>query len=110
MLSHVRDDLAQLSELAVPDPDAAEALTALAAYDIGKPLVIEETSGLWCGREDFRRFFDGSRKIAAGWIGFYWGTTIDEYARRKDDIPAAIMKECLECFRAKTPEILRQKN
>jgi hypothetical protein len=86
-----------------------KALTALAVYEVGKPLVIEETSGLWCGREDFRRFFDGSREIADGWIGFYWGTTIDEYARRKDDIPAAIMKEWLEFFRTTTPEILRQK-
>ena len=87
-----------------------KALTALAVYDVGKPLVIEETSPLWCGQEDFRSFFDGSREIADGWIGFYWGTTIDEYARRKDDIPAGIMKEWLEFFREKTPEILRQKN
>jgi len=85
-----------------------KALTALAVYEVGKPLVIEETSPLWCGKEDFRRFFDGSREIADGWIGFYWGTTIDEYARRKDDIAAGIMKEWLEFFREKTPEILRR--
>jgi hypothetical protein len=85
-----------------------KALTALAVYDVGKPLVIEETSPLWCGQEDFRRFFNGSRKIADGWIGFYWGTTIDEYTRRKDDIAAGIMKEWLEFFREKTPEILRR--
>jgi hypothetical protein len=87
--------------------EVEKALTALAVYDIGKPLVIEETSGLWCGQEDFIRFFDGSRQIADGWIGFYWGTTIDEYARRKDDIAAGIMKKWLEFFRDKTPEILR---
>ena len=57
--------------------------------------------------EDFTRFFDGSRKIADGWIGFYWGTTIEEYSRRKDDIAAGIMKEWLEFFCEKTPEILR---
>ena len=84
-----------------------KALTALAAYEIGKPLVIEETSPLWCGQEDFRRFVDGSREIADGYVGFYWGTTIDEYARRKNDIAAAIMKEWLEFFRAQGPEILR---
>ncbi len=88
--------------------EVEKALTALAAYDVGKPLVIEETSPLWCGQEDFRRFFDGSREITDGWIGFYWGTTIDEYARRKDDIAAGIMKEWLEFFREKTPEILRR--
>ena len=84
-----------------------KALTALAVYEIGKPLVIEETSPLWCGQEDFRRFVDGSREIADGYVGFYWGTTIDEYARRKNDIAAAIMKEWLEFFRAQGPEILR---
>ena len=87
--------------------EVEKALKALAVYDVGKPLVIEETSPLWCGQEDFRRFFDGSREITDGWIGFYWGTTIDEYARRKDDIAAGIMKEWLEFFREKTPEILR---
>ena len=91
-----------------PKKDEVEkALKALAVYDVGKPLVIEETSPLWCGQEDFKRFFDGSREIADGWIGFYWGTTIDEYALRKDDIAAGIMKEWLEFFREKTPEILR---
>jgi len=87
--------------------EVEKALKALAVYDVGKPLVIEETSPLWCGQEDFRRFFDGSREIADGWIGFYWGTTIDEYARRKDDIAAGIMKEWLEFFRTQGPEILR---
>ena len=89
--------------------EVEKALKALAVYDVGKPLVIEETSPLWCGQEDFRRFFDGSREITDGWIGFYWGTTIDEYALRKDDIAAGIMKEWLEFFRTKAPEILRQK-
>jgi hypothetical protein len=86
--------------------EVEKALKALAVYNIGKPLVIEETSPLWCGQEDFIRFFDGSRRIADGWIGFYWGTTIDEYTRRKDDIAAAIMKQWLDFFQAKTPEII----
>jgi len=86
--------------------EVEKALTALAVYDIGKPLVIEETSPLWCGREDFERFFDGSREIADGYIGFYWGTTIDEYAGRKEDIAAGIMKEWLEFFCAKGSEVL----
>jgi len=84
-----------------------KALMALAVYEVGKPLMIEETSPLWCGREDFKRFIDGSREIADGYIGFYWGTTIDEYARREGDIAASIMKEWLEFFNAKAPEILR---
>ena len=89
--------------------EVEKALMALAVYDVGKPLVIEETSPLWCGQEDFGRFFDGSREIVDGWIGFYWGTTIEEYAQRKEDIAAGIMKEWLEFFQAKTPVILCQK-
>ena len=82
------------------------ALTALAAYDIGKPLVIEEFSPLYCGIEEFDVFVDGSRQMVDGYIGFYWGKTIDEYNQRKGDIAAGIMAEWLEYFYAKRPEIL----
>jgi hypothetical protein len=89
--------------------EVEKALKALVVYDVGKPIVIEETSDLWCGQEEFKRFFDSSRKIADGWIGFYWGITIDEYVSRKNDIAAGIMKGWLEFFRAKAPEILSEK-
>jgi hypothetical protein len=83
-----------------------KALTALRAYDVGKPLVIEETSPLYCGIKDFDRFIDGSQATVDGYVGFYWGKTIDEYRQRKDDIAASIMAEWLEYFDAKRPEIL----
>ena len=83
-----------------------KALTALAAYNIGKPLVIEECSPLYCGIEPFDVFVDGSREFVDGYVGFYWGKTIDEYRTRKRDIAAGIMAEWLEYFQAKRPEIL----
>jgi len=83
-----------------------KALQALAVYDIGKPLVIEECAPLYCGVDQFDLFVDGSRKIADGFIGFYWGKTIDEYTQRKDDIRAAIMAEWLQYFNTKRPHIL----
>jgi beta-glucanase (GH16 family) len=83
-----------------------KALKALAIYDVGKPLVVEEMFPLQCGTEELDVFIDGSRKIADGWIGFYWGKTIDEYAAEDGDLAAAITMGWLKYFSAKTPEIL----
>ncbi|UCG59905.1 MAG: cellulase family glycosylhydrolase [Phycisphaerales bacterium] len=85
-----------------------KALTALAVYDVGKPLVVEELFPLSCGIEELGLFIDGSRKIADGWIGFYWGKTIDEYAAEDADIAAALTMGWLRYFRAKAPDILKQ--
>lgn len=78
-----------------------KALQALAVYELGKPLVIEEMFALECGVEELDQFIEGSRPIADGWIGFYWGKTIEEYAVEKVDIAGAITKSWLEYFRNK---------
>lgn len=83
-----------------------KALKALAVYNIGKPLVVEEMFPLSCSIEELDAFIDGSRNIADGWISFYWGKSIDDYAKGELDIAGAITKNWLECFRAKGPEIL----
>ncbi|MFC1761150.1 cellulase family glycosylhydrolase [Planctomycetota bacterium] len=82
-----------------------KALTALKAYDIGKPLVIEETSPLYCGIEDFNDFIERSYNRVDGYVGFYWGKTIDEYRQSNDSISAGIMAEWLKYFDTKKPEI-----
>jgi hypothetical protein len=79
-----------------------KALTALAVYDVGKPLVIEEMFPLSCSAKELEAFIDGSRTIAEGWISFYWGKTIAEYAEDRT-IAGTITKEWLEHFRAKAP-------
>ncbi len=90
-----------------PQKDQVDkALAALAVYEVGKPVVIEETSPLYCGIRQFDDFVDRSAKIADGYVGFYWGQTIAECRQRKNDIGAGIMAEWLEYFRGKTPEIL----
>ena len=83
-----------------------KALTALAAYDVGKPLVVEEMFPLKCSREEMDVFIDASREIVDGYVSFYWGKTIDEYSQPDADLAGAIMKGWLEYFRAKGPEIL----
>jgi len=83
-----------------------EAITALAAYDIGKPVVIEETFPLKCSVPQLGEFFTKSRGIASGWIGFYWGRTPEE-CRRSNTLPDALTLGWLELFqeRSKTKEL-----
>jgi hypothetical protein len=81
-----------------------KALTALAAYDIGKPLVIEEMFPLSCSQEEMDAFIDGSRHIVDGYLSFYWGKTIKQYAQQ-DDLPSAVIGRWLQYLRTKAPEI-----
>jgi hypothetical protein len=85
--------------------EVAKALKALAVYDIGKPIVIEEMFPLSCSMAELDQFIDGSRPIAAGWIGFYWGKPIAEYTREQRSIAESLTLEWLEYFVRKTPVI-----
>jgi cellulase (glycosyl hydrolase family 5) len=89
--------------------EVGKALKALAVYDIGKPIVIEEMFPLSCSLRELDQFIDGSRPLATGWIGFYWGKTIDEYKTGKGTISDSITREWLEYFSKKTPEIFSVK-
>ena len=64
--------------------EVPEALTALAVYEVGKPLLIEEMFPLSCSIEQLQAFIDGSRNMADGWVSFYWGKTIEEYEQQGD--------------------------
>ena len=86
--------------------EVQKALAALAVYDVGKPLVIEEIFPLYCGEEEFDVFVDESLDIVDGYVGFYWGKTIEEYSAPSASIADSIMRNWLEYFRAKGPEIL----
>jgi hypothetical protein len=82
-----------------------KALSALSVYNIGKPIVIEETAPLNCSISDLDQFIDRSQPLASGWIGFYWGKTIDEYRQGKGSIADAIILGWLEYFAKKTPQM-----
>jgi hypothetical protein len=79
------------------------ALETLSGFAVGKPVVVEETFPLACSQSEFERFLDGSRKAAAGWIGFYWGKRPDEYRQSKTIVDAMILG-WLELFQKKTKE------
>jgi hypothetical protein len=89
--------------------EVQKALTALAVYNVGKPLVVEEMFPLNCSVEELEAFIDGSASIADGWISFYWGTSIEDYAKGDYGLSGAIIKNWLEHFRAKSPQMLGQK-
>ncbi len=85
-----------------------KALTALAVYNIGKPVVIEETFPLECSVPELDQFISRSKSkgLAAGWIGFYWGKTIADYRQSKGDIGDSMALGWLEYFVKKTPEMV----
>ncbi len=74
-----------------------EALETLKGFAAGKPVVIEETFPLSCPREEFRRFLRESKAVAGGWIGFYWGRTLEE-CRRSTAIGDKLQEGWLEVF------------
>jgi len=82
-----------------------QALKALAVYDVGKPILIEEIYPLHCPQADLAQFIDRSQPIAAGWIGFYWGETIAEYRQPKGTISDAITAGWLDYFSKKAPDM-----
>ena len=74
-----------------------EALTTLKGFDVGKPIVIEEIFPLKCSPDELSKFIEDSKVHATGWIGFYWGKTIEEYADAKT-FGEAMTKAWLEMF------------
>jgi hypothetical protein len=82
-----------------------EALKTLAGFAVGKPVLVEETFPLACSPRELEEFIEGSRKHAAGWLGFYWGKPPEEL-RRSNTISDALTLGWLELFekRAKALE------
>lgn len=77
-----------------------QAVSALASYNIGKPVVIEETFPLKCSVSELDEFFEKSRATACGWIGFYWGKTPDE-CRQSKSLADALTLAWLELFQTR---------
>jgi hypothetical protein len=68
-----------------------KALTAMSVYDIGKPLLIEETFPLSCSIDEMDDFLQRSRNQAEGYVSFYWGRTIEEYESDGKKKPASAL-------------------
>jgi hypothetical protein len=102
----VADDLDFVSVHLYPKTGKVdEAHKTLAGFAVGKPVLVEETFPLACSPKELEAFIEGSRKHAAGWVGFYWGKPPEEL-RRSKEIGDALTLGWLELFqrRAKALE------
>ena len=72
-----------------------DSLDTVKEFSAGKPLVIEEVFPMHCTVPELREFLEQAK--VAGWMGFYWGKTTEEY-RKTDSISDAIMLGWLELF------------
>jgi hypothetical protein len=61
---------------------------------------IEETFPLACSPKELEEFIEGSKKDAAGWIGFSWGKP-PEALRRSNTVSDVLMLGWLELFERK---------
>jgi hypothetical protein len=74
-----------------------EAIETLKGFDIGKPVVIEETFPLKSTMEEMESFLERSKEHSAGVISFYWGKTPDEL-KKSGKLVDAIVGDWLERF------------
>jgi hypothetical protein len=83
-----------------------KALAALKVYQVGKPVVIEETFPLRSSIDELVQFIDEANRagIADGWISFYWGKSVEECAKDEGDFVSALKKSWLERFRMIGPK------
>jgi hypothetical protein len=97
----VAEDLDFVSVHLYPQKEKlAESLETLASFAVGKPVLIEETFPLRCSVDELDEFVEQSRKHATGWIGFYWGTPMEEL-RRSSEIGDILTLGWLELFQRK---------
>jgi hypothetical protein len=78
------------------------ALSSLARYRKGKPVVIEETFPLNCTPDEYADFLRRSRGIAAGWLAHFWSLTPEDLKGRTD-AASGLMLESLNVFEALNP-------
>ncbi len=85
-----------------------KAIIALKAYDIGKPLVIEEMFPMKCSDGELADFVTRSNDFADGWISFYWGSTAQQLRTNADaTIAHAITAAWLERFALMAGEVTK---
>lgn len=83
----------------------SQAIETLQGFNIGKPVLIEETFPLECTLQEFDAFVEQSRRFAAGWLGFYWGKPPDDL-RQSRQMADAIMLKWLDYFEKKSRSFL----
>lgn len=77
-----------------------EAHATVKGFQIGKPVVLEETFPLGCTAEELLQFLDDSRGELHGCISFYWGSP-PEVLKQGKTITDALVAQWLERFTTK---------
>jgi hypothetical protein len=67
-------------------------MDALALYDLGRPIVIEETFPMECTLDEFDQFVDAANDRADGWVSHYFGHTPDEHRKGAEPGGEAVAK------------------
>jgi hypothetical protein len=80
---------------------------ALAAYELGKPLVVEEVFPLNCTLADLDRFIDATAGTVDGWVSHYFGSTIAEH-RAGAEPAGPLVAEFLEYWQRKGAVLTRR--
>ncbi|MFP4173322.1 MAG: cellulase family glycosylhydrolase [Candidatus Hydrogenedentota bacterium] len=80
-----------------------KAVSALEAYDVGKPLVVEETFPLRCDIDELAEFIERSMPILDGVTGFFWGKTIEDLEAMDRGIGEEMTLGWLRYFRDAAP-------
>lgn len=83
-----------------------KAIKALKAYELGKPILIEEMFPLECSEEELATFVRESKQIADGWISFYWGKTSEQLlSQESPNLGEAITASWLKKFQQLSNQI-----
>jgi Cellulase (glycosyl hydrolase family 5) len=83
-------------------------LKALAVYDVGMPLVIEEIFPMTCSTKELDAFIDAASPRVDGWVAHYFGFTAAEH-RNEGTIAGAMKGEFLEYWGRKGREMSEPK-
>lgn len=95
----VAPELDFLSVHIYPESQKLEAaLETVRAFAVGKPVVVEEIFPLRCRIDELDEFYRRAGGLVSGWIGFYWGRTLDE-CRQSTTMTDAITAQWLDWFR-----------
>lgn len=80
------------------------AIETIATYEIGKPIVIEETFPLSCTLEEMDEFITRAEQRVAGFISFYWGKTVADYEKSAEEpVKSTVVGAWLLNFQKRAP-------
>lgn len=82
-------------------------VAALSAYDMGKPIVVEEVFPLNCTLADLDRFIDATDGKVDGWVSHYFGYTVAEHRAGKE-LADHVKAAALEHWQRKGAQIIRR--